>query len=80
MRYSDAMTASPDPDAIAALDRFRAQRTTALYRLDLIEKGATLTYDDGTPVDMASEKARLQAMAADMDRRIAALERSLGRT
>jgi hypothetical protein len=28
---------------------------------------------------MASEKARLQAMAADMDRRIAALERELDR-
>lgn len=78
MRYSGAMTKAHDPGASAALERFRAQRVTALYRLDLIEKGATLSYDDGTPVDMASEKARLEAMAADMDRRIAALERDLG--
>lgn len=79
MRYSDAMNNAPDPAATAALERFRAQRVTALYRLDLIEKGATLTYDDGAPVDMASEKARLEAMAADMDRRIAMLERDLDR-
>ena len=78
MRYSGAMTKAHDPAASAALERFRAQRVTALYRLDLIEKGATLTYDDGTPIDMASEKARLQAIAADMDRRIAALGRDLG--
>ena len=78
MRYSDAMTKAHDPAASAALERFRAQRVTALYRLDLIEKGATLTYDDGKPIDMASEKARLEAMAADMDPRIAALERDLG--
>ena len=60
------------------LERFKATRVTALYRLDLIEKGAQLTYDDGTPVDMASEKARLEQMVADMDRRIAQLERTLG--
>ena len=60
------------------LERFKATRVTALYRLDLIEKGAQLTYEDGTPVDMASEKARLEQMVADMDRRIAQLERTLG--
>jgi hypothetical protein len=56
------------------LERFKAQRVTALFRLDLIEKGAQITYDDGTPVDMASEKARLEEVVADMDRRIAWLE------
>ena len=56
------------------LERFKAQRVTALFRLDLIEKGAQITYEDGTPVDMASEKARLQELVADMDRRIAWLE------
>jgi hypothetical protein len=56
------------------LERFKAQRVTALFRLDLIEKGAQITYDDGTPVDMASEKARLQDVVADMDRRIAWIE------
>jgi hypothetical protein len=56
------------------LDRFKAQRVTALFRLDLIEKGAQITYEDGTPVDMASEKARLQEVVADMDRRIAWIE------
>lgn len=58
------------------LERFKAARVTALYRLDLIEKGAQLTYEDGTPVDMASEKARLEQVVADMDRRITRLEAS----
>ena len=57
------------------LERFKAARTTAIFRLDLIAKGAQIKYDDGTPVDMASEKARLEAVVADMDRRIAAIER-----
>ena len=69
---------TPDPAAVAALDRFKAQRVTAIYRLDLIAKGAVISYEDGTPVDMASEKARLEQMVADMDRRIARLERTLG--
>lgn len=69
--------AAPDPDA-AALERFKAQRVTAIYRLDLIAKGATISYEDGTPIDMASEKTRLEAVVADMDRRIARLERSAG--
>ena len=56
------------------LERFRAQRVTAIYRLDLISKGAQIHYDDGTPVDMASEKARLEDVVSDMDRRIAKLE------
>ncbi len=72
------MIQTPDPAAAAALERFKAQRVTAIYRLDLIAKGATISYDDGTPIDMASEKARLEAVVADMDRRIAQLERSLG--
>ena len=69
---------TPDPAALAALDRFKAQRVTAIYRLDLIAKGAVISYEDGTPVDMASEKARLEQMVADMDRRIAQLERTSG--
>lgn len=56
------------------LERFKAARVTAIYRLDLIAKGAQITYDDGTPVDMASEKARLEEVVADMDRRIARIE------
>jgi hypothetical protein len=56
------------------LERFKAQRVTALFRLDLIEKGARITYEDGTSVDMASEKVRLQEVVADMDRRIAWIE------
>lgn len=67
---------APDPAAAAALERFKAQRVTAIYRLDLIAKGATISYEDGTPIDMASEKARLEAVVADMDRRIARLERT----
>ncbi len=56
------------------LERFKVTRVTALYRLDLIEKGAQLTYEDGTQVDMASEAQRLKDQVADMDRRIARLE------
>ena len=69
---------APDPAAAAALERFKAQRVTAIYRLDLIAQGATISYEDGTPVDMVSEKARLEAVVADMDRRIAQLERAGG--
>ena len=58
------------------LERFKAARTTAIYRLDLIARGAQLSYEDGTPIDMGSEKARLEAVVADMDRRIARLERA----
>ena len=65
---------TPDPAALAALDRFKAQRVTAIYRLDLIAKGAVISYEDGTPVDMASEARRLKDQVADMDRRIARLE------
>ena len=65
---------TPDPAAVAALDRFKAQRVTAIYRLDLIAKGAVISYEDGTPVDMASEAQRLKDQVADMDRRIARLE------
>ncbi|WP_295174430.1 hypothetical protein [uncultured Brevundimonas sp.] len=72
------MSQTPDPAAAAALERFKAQRVTAIYRLDLIAKGATISYEDGTPIDMASEKARLEAVVADMDRRIVRLERSAG--
>lgn len=56
------------------LERFKAIRVTALFRLDLIEKGAQLNYEDGTPIDMASEAQRLRDQVADMDRRIARLE------
>lgn len=72
------MIQTPDPAAAAALERFKAQRVTAIYRLDLIAKGAAISYEDGTPIDMASEKARLETVVADMDRRIAQLERALG--
>lgn len=72
------MVQTPDPAAAAALERFKAQRVTAIYRLDLIAKGATISYEDGSAIDMASEKARLEAVVSDMDRRIAQLERAAG--
>jgi uncharacterized small protein (DUF1192 family) len=59
------------------LERLKARRVTALYRLDLIGKGAQLSYDDGAPVDMRSEQVRLEEMVADLDRRIARLEATL---
>ena len=59
------------------LDRLTARRVSMLYRLDLITQGAQLSYEDGTPIDMASEKARLEAVVADLDRRIEALGRTV---
>ena len=59
------------------LDQLKARRVTALYRLDLIGKGAQLTYEDGALIDMKSEQARLEEMVADLDRRIARLETTL---
>ncbi|MFN3669991.1 MAG: hypothetical protein ACK4VY_11830 [Brevundimonas sp.] len=56
------------------LDRLKARRVTALYRLDLIGKGAQLTYEDGSAVDMKSEQSRLEQMVAELDRRIARAE------
>ena len=63
--------------ADSELEQLKARRVTALYRLDLIGKGAQITYDDGTPVDMKSERARLEDMVADLDRRIAKLEATI---
>ena len=59
------------------LERLMARRVTLIYRLDLIARGAQITYDDGTPVDMASEKARLETEVARLDRRIDALTQTL---
>lgn len=56
------------------LDRLKDRRTTLVYRLDLIAKGAQIKYEDGTPVDMASEKARLEDEVARLARKIALLE------
>ena len=60
------------------LERLTARRVTLLYRLDMIAKGATLTYDDGTPVDMTSEKARLEDEVARLDRKIVLLGPAAG--
>ena len=59
------------------LDRLKARRVTALYRLDLIARGAQLAYEDGTLIDMSSERDRLASVVADLDRRIENLERTL---
>ena len=58
-------------------DRLTARRVTIRYRLEMIAQGAQLTYEDGTPIDMASEKARLEDIVADLDRRIEALTRTV---
>ncbi len=60
------------------LERLTARRVTLIYRLDLIAKGATLNYEDGTPVDMASEKARLEDEVSRLDRKIAVLGPAAG--
>jgi hypothetical protein len=60
------------------LQRLTDRRVTLIYRLDLIAKGAQLQYEDGTPVDMASETARLTDEVARLDRKIALLEPPAG--
>ncbi|RZJ45748.1 MAG: hypothetical protein EON87_06700 [Brevundimonas sp.] len=60
------------------LERLTARRVTLIYRLDLISKGATLSYDDGTPIDMTSEKARLEDEVKRLDRKIALLGPAAG--
>jgi hypothetical protein len=60
------------------LGRLIDRRTTLIYRLDLISKGAQITYDDGAPVDMASEKARLEDEVARLDRKIFSLQPPAG--
>lgn len=65
----------PGPDE---LERLTARRVTLIYRLDLIAKGAQLTYDDGSPVDMASETTRLKDEVARLDRKITLLGPAAG--
>jgi len=60
------------------LDRLIERRTTLIYRLDLISKGAQITYEDGTPVDMKSEKARLEDEVKRLDRKILGLQPPAG--
>ena len=60
------------------LDRLIERRTTLIYRLDLISKGAQITYEDGTPVDMKSEKARLVDEVKRLDRKILGLQPPAG--
>jgi hypothetical protein len=69
------LMAAPESD----LGRLIERRVTLIHRLDLIAKGAQITYDDGAPVDMASEKARLEAEVTRLDRKILALQPPAGR-
>lgn len=61
------------------LERLIERRVTLIHGLDLIAKGAQITYDDGTPVDMASEQARLESEITRLDRKILALQPPAGR-
>lgn len=63
-------------DSAAEIDRLKARRAVALHRLSLIAAGARLTYDDGAPIDMVSEKLRQETIVAEMDHSIEALNRS----
>lgn len=65
-------------DSDSELDRLIDRRVTLIHRLDLIAKGAQITYDDGTPVDMASEKARLESEITRLDRKILTLQPPAG--
>jgi len=60
------------------LERLTDRRVTLIYRLDLIAQGAQLKYEDGTPVDMASEQARLEDEVARLDKKIALLGPAAG--
>jgi hypothetical protein len=66
-------------DIESELERLIERRVTLIHRLDLIAKGAQITYDDGTPVDMASEQARLESEITRLDRKILALQPPAGR-
>jgi hypothetical protein len=66
-------------DSESELERLIERRVTLIHRLDLIAKGAQITYDDGTPVDMASEQARLESEITRLDRKILALQPPAGR-
>lgn len=66
-------------DSDRELERLIERRVTLIHRLDLIAKGAQITYDDGTPVDMASEQARLESEITRLDRKILALQPPAGR-
>jgi hypothetical protein len=66
-------------DSESELERLIDRRVTLIHRLDLIAKGAQITYDDGTPVDMASEQARLESEITRLDRKILALQPPAGR-
>ena len=66
-------------DSDSELERLIERRVTLIHRLDLIAKGAQITYDDGTPVDMASEQARLESEISRLDRKILALQPPAGR-
>jgi len=66
-------------DSESELERLIERRVTLIHRLDLIAKGALITYDDGTPVDMASEQARLESEITRLDRKILALQPPAGR-
>jgi len=66
-------------DSESELERLIDRRVTLIHRLDLIAKGAQITYEDGTPVDMASEQARLESEITRLDRKILALQPPAGR-
>ena len=65
-----------DPES--ELERLIERRVTLIHRLDLIAKGAQINYEDGTPVDMASEQARLESEITRLDRKILALQPPAG--
>ena len=66
-------------DVESELDRLIERRVTLIHRLDLIAKGAQIIYDDGTPVGMASEQARLESEITRLARKILALQPPAGR-
>lgn len=60
------------------IERLEKRREVLARRLDLIAQGTQLTYDDGAPVDMASEKARIEDEVARIDRKLLTLGPAAG--
>ena len=61
------------------LERLTTRRSALAHRLNLIAMGAKISYADGTPIDMANEKARLEDEVKRLDRKILALQPPAGR-
>ena len=74
---------NPDGSTVFKLDHIDIPEHWTQLAIDILAQkyfrkaGVPQVHEDGTPVDMKSEQARLEEMVADLDRRIARLEATL---